>query len=135
MTLRPDDFDRDFRDGDHGPAPGPEATGQRVQECAAAVTSVLASIFSRVGPETTGHLLAAGKELGLAMRSIIEGLAEAVTDLDSRRSAQQVQSIPVRGAPRSASPQATAPHAASPQAPAPSIPGPGDDDVVGAPGG
>ncbi|HVE93263.1 MAG TPA: hypothetical protein VNE62_13330 [Actinomycetota bacterium] len=84
------------------------------QDCAAGLADVVTSVVRRVGPETTEHLLRAAREVGLALRTVIEGLAEIATDLDSRRVPDQLQSIQIRGTPARPRPG----DAADPEAPA-----------------
>jgi hypothetical protein len=47
-------------------------------------------------PEATEHLLRAGREIVLALRSLVDGLSEMLGSMEQRAGATRIETIPIR---------------------------------------
>ncbi len=69
-------------------------------ECYACPIGTISMALQKSAPETTEHLTRAGRELLLAMRGVIDGLAEFLTVIEERKGAAErqapIESIPIR---------------------------------------
>lgn len=83
---------------------GGEQEGRYAPECYACPIGTVSMAFQRTAPDTTEHLLRAGREVLLALRGVVDGLNEFLTTVEQRnRSASEaspgIQSIPIRRRP------------------------------------
>jgi len=70
-------------------------------ECYACPIGTVSMAAQRAAPETSEHLLRAGREILLAVRGLIDGLGEFLTTMEERSTAARgdrrtIQSIPIR---------------------------------------
>lgn len=68
-------------------------------ECYACPIGTVSMAVQRAAPDTTEHIVRAGREMVLALRGLLDGLGEFLTVMEERsRSARgsSIESIPIR---------------------------------------
>ncbi len=93
-----------------GNEPGDEREGRGPLECALDLVTAVSTGVQRAGPETALHLWRAGRELTLAVRSLLEGVAEAFgSEGAEAKASAPVEHIPIRRSASSEPPPKTTP--------------------------
>jgi hypothetical protein len=89
----------------HGERGGDGGAGDEEQryapECYACPIGTVSMAMQRSAPDATQHLLRAGREMVLAVRDLLDGVAEVLNTIDERSEAARgrstrVESIPIR---------------------------------------